>query len=61
LPFVLQKCGADRFLRLYFACRPGRFEEECRAQLGVELDALEAAFWADVDRLAGDGLPVGEE
>jgi hypothetical protein len=42
LPFILQKCGAERFLRLYFAYRLGRFEEECRAQLGVELDALES-------------------
>jgi len=39
----------------------GWFEEECRAQLGVELDTLETTFWAEVDDLAGDGLPAGEE
>jgi hypothetical protein len=55
--FVLREHGAEHFLRWYFACRPGRFEAECRSQLGVELDALEAAFWANVDRLAGDTLP----
>ncbi len=31
--FVFQKYGTKRFLRLYFACRPGRFEEECQGQL----------------------------
>jgi hypothetical protein len=50
--FVLQKYGTERFLKWYFACRPGRFEEECLAQLGIELDALEPAFWAEVERLA---------
>jgi hypothetical protein len=50
--FVQQKYGADRFLRLYFACRPERFEAECQAQLGAELDAVDSAFWAEVERLA---------
>ena len=59
--FVVRKYGCERFLRLYFACRPGRFEEECRAQLGVELDALETAFWAEVERLAGDAAPAKQE
>ncbi len=59
--FVLQKYGAERFLRLYFACRPGRFEEECVIHLGVELDALESAFWAEVERLAGNSGPAGQE
>src|SRR5262245_40684231 len=45
--FVLQKYGTERFLRWYFACRPGRVEEECSAQLGVEFDDLESAFWAE--------------
>src|SRR5712691_3637133 len=42
---------------------PGRdgFEEECQAQLGVELDTLEAAFWVEVGRLAEDALPAGKE
>jgi S1-C subfamily serine protease len=48
----VRKYGAERFLQLYFACRPGRFEAECLAQLGVEFDALESEFWAEVERLA---------
>jgi hypothetical protein len=51
--FVLQKYGTDRFLRWYFACRPGRVEEECLDKLGVEFDALESAFWAEKEHLAG--------
>jgi hypothetical protein len=50
--FVLQKYGTERFLRWYFACRPGRVEEECLAHLGVEFESLEAAFWAEAERLA---------
>ena len=52
--FVVGKYGAERFLRWYFACRPGRFEAECQAHLGVSLDALEAKFWEEVDRLAAN-------
>ncbi len=59
--FVLRKYGTERFLRLYFACRPGRFEEECLAQLGVELGVLEPEFWAEVERLAGNSGPAGQE
>jgi hypothetical protein len=59
--FVLQKYGTDRFLRLFSACRPGRFEQECLAQLGAELDALESGFWAEVERLAGNPLPTEPE
>jgi hypothetical protein len=59
--FLVREHGAERFLQFYFACRPGRFGEECREQLGVELHDLEAAFWAEVDRLAGDVLPAKSE
>jgi hypothetical protein len=51
--YVVRKYGADKFLRLYFACRPGRFEAECEAQLGVAFAVLEAEFWADMERVAG--------
>jgi hypothetical protein len=50
--YILNKYGPERFLRLYFACRPGRFAEACAAELGVELEDLEPAFWAEVERLA---------
>jgi hypothetical protein len=52
--FIVRKYGAERFLRLYFACRPGRFEAECEEQLGVGLDTLESEFWQEVDRLAAN-------
>ena len=52
--FALREYGTERFLWLYFACRSGRFEEECLAQRGIEFDALESAFWAEVERVAGD-------
>jgi hypothetical protein len=52
--FVLREYGAGRFLRLYFASRPGRFEEACLAELGVDFGALESAFWAEVERLASE-------
>jgi hypothetical protein len=51
--FIVRTYGAERFLRLYFACRPGRFEAACDEELGVGLDTLESAFWEEVDRLAG--------
>jgi hypothetical protein len=50
--YVLKTYGVARFLRLYFTCRPERFAEVCAAELGVELDTLEAAFWAEAERLA---------
>ena len=59
--FLVRKYGAERFLRLYYACRPGRFEAECRAHLGRDFDALEAEFWAEVERLAGDAVPPERE
>jgi hypothetical protein len=55
--YILKKYGTERFLRLYFACRPGQFAEVCRAELGIDLDALESEFWAEVERLAGDISP----
>jgi hypothetical protein len=56
--FLIEKYGIERFLGLYFACRPGRFEAECEAQLGVEFNALESAFWQEVESLAGEGAPA---
>jgi hypothetical protein len=52
--FVVREYGAERFLRWYFECRPGRVEVECLTHLGVEFDALDSAFWAEAERLAGE-------
>jgi hypothetical protein len=57
----LKKYGTERFLRLYFACRPGRFAAACAEELGVELDALGPAFWAEVERSAGEAVPAKGE
>jgi hypothetical protein len=51
--FLLREYGTRRFLDLYFACRPGTFEAECRRVYGAELEALEEWFWEDAERLAG--------
>jgi hypothetical protein len=48
--FLLRRYRAERFVRLYFACRPGIFEAECRRVYGTDLDALEAEFWQDAAR-----------
>ena len=56
--FILVRYGTERFLRLYFACRPGRFDEACQSQLGTELDALEPVFWAEVERLSTSSVPA---
>ncbi len=49
--FLWQKHGVERFLNLYFACRPGQFASAVRTHLGVELEQLEAEFWTEVERL----------
>jgi hypothetical protein len=51
--YMVARYGIERFLALYFGCRPGRFEAECEQRLGVDLDTLESGFWDDVRRLAG--------
>ncbi len=56
--FLIRKYGSERFLRLYFACRPGRFDAECLAQLGTDLDSLESEFWAEVKHSAGNPAPA---
>jgi hypothetical protein len=53
--FLVRKYGTERFLQLYFACRPDSFEAECEAQFGISLDNLDSDFWGEVDRLAGNG------
>jgi hypothetical protein len=58
--YILKKYGSDRFLRLYFACRPGQFADACEAELGIGLDNLESEFWAEVERWAGEGESTRE-
>jgi hypothetical protein len=51
--FLLRRYGANRFVHLYFACRPGTFGAECRRVYGADIESLEAQFWEDAGRRAG--------
>jgi hypothetical protein len=50
--FLLRRYGPERFVALYFSCRPGTFAEDCRRVLDTDLDTLEKDFWEEVERLA---------
>src|SRR5262249_20380007 len=51
--FLLDFYGVERFLKLYFTCRPGTLEADFRKVLGEDLDLVEAKFWREVHTLAG--------
>ena len=44
---VLRRYGAGRFVELYFACRPGNFDQQCARALGADLQTIEQRFWED--------------
>ncbi len=46
--FLIREQGADKFLRLYNEAGEDRFKYTFREIYDVELDAMEAAFWKDV-------------
>ena len=48
--FLLDRFGPDRFVQLYTECGPSTFESDCRRILGLDLDGLDAAFRADIER-----------
>ena len=50
--YLLRVYGPARFLKLYTTCQQATFDADCRATLGIGLDELEAAFWADTERIA---------
>ncbi len=56
--FLLDRFGPERFLRLYTTCAKSTFELDCRRILGVDLDELDAAYRADIERRAIEVLPV---
>jgi hypothetical protein len=43
--YLIAEFGMQRFLRLYNAARPGRFEAACELHLGRDFDRIEAGFW----------------
>ena len=50
--YLIRTYGAGRFVQLYFACRPDRFEQECKRVLGTDIESLEKEFWEDEERVA---------
>ena len=53
--YILREFGPDRFLSLYTTCRQATFEEDCRRILGVSVDELDEAYWAEVEKRVGPG------
>jgi hypothetical protein len=56
--YLLRTYGPERFLKLYTTCQQATFESDLRACLGVGLDELDAAYWADVERIVRTGPPA---
>jgi hypothetical protein len=50
--FLIGRFGAERFVELYFTCRPGTFEADCQRAFGTDLDTLERLCWQDVEQTA---------
>jgi hypothetical protein len=55
--YLLRVYGSEGFLKLYTTCQQATFEADCRATLGIGLDELDAAFWADTEQVAGRAGP----
>ncbi|MDB5351825.1 MAG: hypothetical protein JWN86_3072 [Planctomycetota bacterium] len=53
---VVRTYGADRFVALYLASRPGGFEGACQDVLRQPLDKVESDFWHDLERQTMRGL-----
>jgi hypothetical protein len=49
--YLLRVYGPERFLKLYTTCQQATFEADCRAALGIGLDELDAAYWADIEQI----------
>ena len=49
--YLLQEYGPERFFRLYIESRPDSFARDCERILGVNLEQLDAAYWAEIERL----------
>jgi hypothetical protein len=56
--YLLRVYGPERFLKLYTTCQQATFESDLQACLGVGLDELDAAYWADIERLVRTGPPA---
>ncbi|MGO9463824.1 MAG: hypothetical protein ACLQVF_06670 [Isosphaeraceae bacterium] len=56
--FLLRRFGPEKFLEVYTTCRQATFEADCRRILGLDLDGLDAANRAEIDRLVSTAGPV---
>lgn len=56
--YVLRVYGPERFLKLYTTCQQATFASDVGACLGVGLEELDAAYWADIERLVGMNPPA---
>ena len=56
--YLLRVYGPERFLKLYTTCQQATFEADCRATLGIGLDELDAAFWADTEQFVRRAGPL---
>jgi hypothetical protein len=49
---ILRKYGPAKFMELYRTCRPATAAADFKSVLGVSLDDLDAAYWAEVKQMA---------
>ena len=52
--YLLRSYGVEKFLQLYFSCRPHTFEADCSRIYGVDFDDMEKAFWRDAERISSN-------
>jgi hypothetical protein len=55
--YLLRVYGPERFLKLYTTCQQATFEADLQANLGVGIDELDAAYWADVEEIVTSTVP----
>jgi len=53
--YILRQFGPERFVELYATCQPATFAGDCRRILGVSIDQLDEAYWADLEKHIGPG------
>jgi hypothetical protein len=53
--YMLREFGPERFISLYTTCSPATFDEDCRRILGVTVDQLDQAYWAEIEKRIGPG------
>ena len=56
--YILRVYGPEAFLKLYTTCQQATFEADCRAALGIGLDELDAACWADTEQIVRRSSPL---